>query len=211
MKSGHPARRAASLTTPLATATRMINARQPWRIAQEGNGYGGIMLEVTRRVDARPERVWAVLADGWLYPSWVVGASRMRAVGEQWPAVGRKLHHSAGLWPVVTNDQTVSLVSEPPHRLKLQAKGWPAGEATIEIVVEPQGDGSLVRIREDATKGPATLIPQPVRQILMAARNKETLRRLAYVAEQRAHPDNGDGPRPGSRDSRHESHIHGTS
>jgi len=169
------------------------------------------MLEVTRRVDVPPERVWAVLQDGWLYPSWVVGASRMRAVGESWPAPGQKLHHSAGLWPVVTNDQTVSLESEPSRRLKLQAKGWPAGEATIEIMIEPQDNGSLVRIREDATRGPATLIPQPVRQVLMAARNKETLRTLAYLAEHRAHPDSGDGPSAGSRDSRHESHIHGTS
>ena len=27
-----------------------------------------------------PSAVWAVLADGWLYPVWVVGAARMREV-----------------------------------------------------------------------------------------------------------------------------------
>jgi hypothetical protein len=27
-----------------------------------------------------PQAVFEVLADGWLYPGWVVGASRMRAV-----------------------------------------------------------------------------------------------------------------------------------
>src|SRR3954470_23100014 len=118
------------------------------------------MLEVTRRVDASPDRVWAVLEDGWLYPSWVVGASRMRAVGEVWPASGQRLHHSAGLWPMVVNDQTVSLESEPPRRLKMQAKGWPAGEATIELVIEPDGDRSLVRMREDVTRGPSLLIPE---------------------------------------------------
>ena len=35
---------------------------------------------VTRTVDAPAEAVWAVLADGWLYASWVVGASRVREV-----------------------------------------------------------------------------------------------------------------------------------
>jgi uncharacterized protein YndB with AHSA1/START domain len=168
------------------------------------------MLEVTRQVDAPPERIWSVLEDGWLYASWVVGASRMRAVGESWPAPGARLHHSAGLWPAVVNDQTVSLESEPPRRLKLQARGWPAGEATVELIIEPQGERSLVRIREDATRGPALLVPEQVRQVVIAARNKEALRRLAYIAEHRAHPDSGDGPRAGSRDSRHESHIHRT-
>ena len=37
----------------------------------------------TRAVDATPDQVWQVLADGWLYPLWVVGASRMRDVDEQ--------------------------------------------------------------------------------------------------------------------------------
>ena len=50
----------------------------------------------TRLVSATPEQVWDVLADGWLYPVWVVGASRMREVEDAWPAPGSKLHHSVG-------------------------------------------------------------------------------------------------------------------
>src|ERR671933_372953 len=107
------------------------------------------MLEVTRKVDAPPERVWAVLSDGWLYPSWVVGASRMRAVSDNWPDVGARLHHSAGVWPAVVNDETIVLESEPPRRLKLQAKGWPAGEATIEVRIESDGSECKVTMLED--------------------------------------------------------------
>jgi uncharacterized protein YndB with AHSA1/START domain len=166
------------------------------------------MLEVTRTVDATPERVWAVLADGWLYPSWVVGASRMRAVDDTWPTLGAVLHHSSGLWPLVTNDETVVLESDPPRRLKMQAKGRPVGEATIELRVERQGDRSVVTIIEDVTKGPATRIPERMRQTLIAARNKETLRRLAYIAEARAHPDSNGGPAAGSKDSLHQSQVH---
>ena len=40
-------------------------------------------------------------------------------------------------------------------------------------------------IREDARKGPATLIPSPLRQPPLVWRNTETLRRLAYLAERR--------------------------
>ena len=34
------------------------------------------MSTTTRTVSATPEQVWEVLADGWLYPLFVVGASR---------------------------------------------------------------------------------------------------------------------------------------
>ena len=35
---------------------------------------------VSRQVDAPARAVWDVLSDGWLYASWVVGASRVRDV-----------------------------------------------------------------------------------------------------------------------------------
>ena len=44
--------------------------------------------EVDCVIDADPAQVYAVLADGWLYPLWVVGATHMRQVDAHWPAVG---------------------------------------------------------------------------------------------------------------------------
>ena len=41
-----------------------------------------------RSTTATVDQVWAVIADGWTYPCWVVGASRMRAVSADWPAAG---------------------------------------------------------------------------------------------------------------------------
>ena len=41
-----------------------------------------------RSMNCSPEDVFAVLADGWLFPTWVVGASRMRDVDAAWPEVG---------------------------------------------------------------------------------------------------------------------------
>lgn len=166
------------------------------------------MYTVTRKVDASPEQVWAVLEDGWSYPSWVVGASRMRAVDDRFPAPGAKLYHSAGVWPAVVNDETLVLDSEPPRRLRLQAKGWPAGEATIELRIEPQGQGSLLTILEDVTRGPSRFVPPFVRQPAIALRNTETLRRLAYMSERRSNPGAADAPEAGSRGSLDESKIH---
>lgn len=43
---------------------------------------------ISRRVDAPAEAVWSVLADGWSYANWVVGAARVRDVDPGWPAQG---------------------------------------------------------------------------------------------------------------------------
>ncbi len=137
------------------------------------------------RIHATPEQVWEVLADGWLYPLWVVGATRMRAVEDGWPQVGTRIHHSAGVWPAVIDDETVSMAMDAPRRLELVAKGWPMGEAHVVIEVEATGTGSLVRIREDAVSGPGVLVPQVLRAPMLKWRNTETLRRLRYVVEGR--------------------------
>ncbi len=162
------------------------------------------MIEVSRVTHASPDAVWQVLTDGWLYPVWVVGASRMRDVEEAWPAVGSRLHHSFGVWPVVVDDTTQVLEAEPGRRIKLQARGWPAGEATVELVLTPLPDrgadagvGCRVTLREDATAGPGRFVPYPLRLAALYPRNVETLRRLAFIAEGRGHLDHPTGPATG--------------
>ena len=126
-----------------------------------------------------------MLADGWLFPSWVVGSSRMRSVDEQWPEPGSKLHHSFGVWPLLLNDETVVREWDPPRRAVISPKGWPVGEALVTIDVKPRGAGCVVRIQEKAQKGPATVIPTFLMDVYLHWRNVETLRRLAFIAEGR--------------------------
>ena len=133
-----------------------------------------------------PQDVFDVLADGWLFPSWVVGSSRMRSVDDAWPQVGSKLHHSFGVWPVLLNDETVVREWDPPRKAVISPKGWPVGEALVTIEAKPRRDGCVVRIQEKAQKGPATLIPDFLMDVYLGWRNVETLRRLAFIAEGRA-------------------------
>jgi uncharacterized protein YndB with AHSA1/START domain len=142
-------------------------------------------MVVKRRFNCSPEEVFAVLHDGWTYPVWVVGASRMRDVDDGWPAPGTKLHHSFGVWPLVIDDNTEVLEIQPGQRLVLEARGWPVGKARVDITVKADGDGSLVTIDEDVTDGLAKFVPEPVRVAGIDVRNRETLRRLAYLAEAR--------------------------
>jgi hypothetical protein len=144
---------------------------------------------VSRHVTAPPAAVWAVLADGWMYANWVVGASRVRDVDLSWPEPGSRLMHSFGLWPAVISDESLVLEAEPDRWLVVQAKGWPMGEARIELSIEdagaPQGDSCVVSIVEDAVTGPGVLVPPQVRQPIIAVRNKEAMRRLALIAQGR--------------------------
>lgn len=139
----------------------------------------------TRFIDATPDQVWSILADGWLYPLWVVGASRMRDVDDDWPEPGARLHHSVGSWPLLLDDTTHVIESSPGTKLTLRARAWPSGEAGVTLHLRPNGTGTEVVIEEDAESGPATLVPKVLRDPPLRWRNVETLRRLAYLAERR--------------------------
>lgn len=141
----------------------------------------------TRVVASPPDAVWAVLADPWLYPMWVVGASRARRVEGRWPEVGATLHHSVGGWPLLLDDRTEVLAVEPGRTIRLRARGWPLGEAVVELRLTPtpSGGSTEVTLLEDASAGPGRLVPKPVRTPVLAWRNTETLRRLAYLCERR--------------------------
>jgi hypothetical protein len=142
-------------------------------------------MQVDRFVPADPARVWRVLADGWSYPLWVVGATHMRAVDDGYPAVGTRLHHSVGVWPVQLEDRTEVMACEPQWLLELKGHAWPTGAARIRISLQPEPGGTRVVMDEHAESGPAVLIPGPVQQALLVPRNKESLARLDSIVRKK--------------------------
>jgi uncharacterized protein YndB with AHSA1/START domain len=133
-----------------------------------------------------PETVFRVFTDGWLYPLWVVGASHIRDVDKSWPAEGARIHHAFGAWPLMVRDTTTVLKSDPPHELVLQARAWPAGQARIELTVEPLREtGSRVTINEYPVSGIGAVLHNPLADKLLHRRNVESLARLAALAERR--------------------------
>ena len=139
---------------------------------------------ISRAAATPAEAVWAVLADGWLYASWVVGASRIRDVDADWPGPGSRLHHSVGLWPALISDHTEVEVSDPPHHLVLMAHAKAIGSARVDISIVPNGpEACTVTMAEDATGGLGRLVPMPARQVMILPRNHEALRRLVMLAE----------------------------
>ena len=147
------------------------------------------MAKVQRTVKTTPDRVFAVLADGWTYSDWVVGTVHVRDVDEAWPAPGAKLHHKAGPWPLSLQDSSTVLECEPGRSLTLLAGLWPLGEAKVRIDVEPLGTtASRVTMTEDFESGPLLFARNKINDLVLHRRNIESLRRLADIAERAKTP-----------------------
>jgi Polyketide cyclase / dehydrase and lipid transport len=141
------------------------------------------MSENEQQVEASPEEVFAILADGWTYADWVVGAARIQSVDPGWPQPGCSIRHSVGAWPLLIDDSTTVEERRQPEYLRLKVRAWPTGEGRVEFFVEPNGTGSLVRMREAPVSGPAKLLPRAITDPALCWRNTETLRRLRFLAE----------------------------
>jgi hypothetical protein len=149
--------------------------------------------KVDLEVSASAAAVWSVLGDGWLYPLWVVGATHMRDVDATWPALGARLHHSVGVWPVQLRDTTVVRAVEEGRRLELEARALPVGTARVVLELTPLGpDRCRVSIYEYVKSGPGRMVPTALQAPFIRARNTESLERLADIAVHRAE-SRGDG------------------
>jgi len=142
--------------------------------------------ETRKVIDTTPERIFAVLADGWSYASWVVGAAHIRDVDAGWPAVGSRIHHKVGPWPLQLNDQTTVRAMEPDRLLELDARMWPIGKAIVRITLEPVSAASTrVTMAESIVSGAGHLLPEAVQTVLLRPRNAEALERLSDIAVHR--------------------------
>ncbi len=143
-----------------------------------------MVIEVTRTVRASIDQVWAVLADGWSFATWVVGVVGVRDVSVDWPREGAVLHADVGSWPLLLSDETTVLRCTPSTELVLRASAWPLGEATVELLLTPvERYGCTIVLREDATAGPGWLAPYPLRAAILGPRNVESVRRLGNLAD----------------------------
>jgi uncharacterized protein YndB with AHSA1/START domain len=139
------------------------------------------MATVSTRIPAPPDRVFAVLADGWIYSGWVVGTSHMRAMDADWPDVGSKLFHASGVWPAVVNDETEVEAANPGSSLVLLAKARPFGLARVTIQLQPDGDGTTVTMHEEPVAGPGKWLHNRATEALLTRRNTESLARLTAL------------------------------
>jgi Polyketide cyclase / dehydrase and lipid transport len=142
---------------------------------------------VERVIAATPERIFAVLADGWSYSDWVVGTTHIRDVDPGWPAPGTRIHHQAAAWPLSIKDTTVAVLCEPPYELLIRPRLWPLGAFTVWMSLTPLNERQTkVVLREDFAPGPMRRLSTKLNDMLLHIRNEEALRRLEDLAVRRA-------------------------
>jgi len=147
-----------------------------------------VVATVTATIRVTPAAVHAVLADGWAYAGWVVGASHVRAVQADWPAVGSRLFHASGTWPLIMEDHTQVEEVDPGRRLVLLAHGGSLGDARIDLSLVPDGPDTRVTLVETPVAGPGKWFHNPVADAVLARRNTEALTRLGCLAERPTTP-----------------------
>lgn len=144
------------------------------------------MSRTVAYIPAAAEQIFAVITDATTYADWVVGAKEIRAVEPEWPAPGAGFHHTVGVGPLSTRDETRVRELDPPRRLSLRARAWPAGEAHVTLLLEEAGAGTRVTMLEEPVSGPGRWLHNPVMDAAIHARNSVSLRRLARLATARS-------------------------
>ena len=140
------------------------------------------MSRTVAYIPASPAQVFAVLTDAHTYGDWVVGTKEIRSVDADWPAPGSGFHHTVGVGPLATRDETRVRALDPPRRLSLRARAWPGGEAHVTLLLEEAGTGTRVTMLEEPVSGPGRWLHSPVMDATIHARNTVALRRLARLA-----------------------------
>lgn len=130
----------------------------------------------------KPEDVFDHLLDPWRYPEWLLGASTMRGVDDDWPEVGSRFHHRVGFGPLKINDRSKILEIEPPTRLVLHVRASPAIQAIVTFTVEPTAEGSILWLQEDPAMKAGRIL-RPVLDPPTHVRNKASLGNLADLME----------------------------
>ncbi len=146
------------------------------------------MATVSCSIKAAPHEVFAVLSNGWAYSNWVVGTSYVRAVEAEWPAVGSRLFHASGVWPMILRDETQVEQMTPDERLVVTARGRPMGEARVEMTFAADPVGTCVTLTETPIKGLGRWIHNPLNEAVLVRRNVEALARLTPLVERPTRP-----------------------
>lgn len=140
------------------------------------------MAQVKKWVPAKPQDVWAILADPRGYAFWVVGSHDVPEADASWPAVGATFRHVQGQGPVKLSDTTTVQAVDPLRRLVLEVRVRPVLTAIVELELRAERGGTCIAIDERINGGALRVLPRFLTSPLLALRNADGLRRLAAMA-----------------------------
>jgi uncharacterized protein YndB with AHSA1/START domain len=141
-------------------------------------------------VDAPVESVFDTLTDPHTYPEWLAGAKHIRAVDDEWPAVGSRFHHQVGIGPLRIDDDTEVREIARPNRLVLEVRARPIGRGKTTFSLRQDGAGCTLTVEEHPITTPLRVLTDPVLDAAIHMRNEGSLKRLKRFVESRSanHP-----------------------
>jgi hypothetical protein len=139
-----------------------------------------------RLIQASPNEVWKILADGSRYAEWVVGTSESRPVRGQWPQRDAAIRYEVRLGPVQLANETVVRHCEEGVRLELEAHAGALGTARIAIELRQWGEHCLVIVDEHPLQGAGGRLHNIGFEVLIQLRHRAMLARLAHLCESEA-------------------------
>ena len=139
------------------------------------------MAHNSREIDASPREVFAVLADPWTYPEWLVGTVDVRDVDHNWPSPGSRFHHTVGVRPLVILDVTEVREVEPGRSIVLSVRARPVVAAEVSFRLVGDDDRCVVSVEEEPSLRILGNLVRPAMDPIIHVRNHHSLRRLERV------------------------------
>lgn len=136
-----------------------------------------------RYIAVSPSSVFEVLADARQYGYVVAGSKEIRDSDPRWPRKGAEFHHTVGYGPLSVKDTTQVVEVDSPQMLRVIAGAKLLGKAEVTFELEEHDGGTRVTLVEDPLVPKVAYPLTPPVHLLTRLRNKETLRRLAEIAE----------------------------
>lgn len=143
---------------------------------------------VTNRLDIRatPDEVFDVLADGWNYAAWVVGAKTIPHVDPGFPAAGSCFQNRVRNGFRGIDGVTEVVTANRPRTLRLRASVGRVAAADISFELEPISGGTSVTMHESPIGDRPFSVIGRRSAPLLRVRNAECLWRLKCVVEERS-------------------------
>lgn len=143
------------------------------------------MAFTSREIAASVSDTFRVISDPTTYPDWLVGASHIRDVDDQWPAPGSRFHHRVGVGPVSLPDHSTVLDFEPDRMLRLMVKARPFLSAVVTFRVTGDHERCVVTLEERMANRIIRYVARLVADPLIHVRNHHSLKQLGRVVEAR--------------------------
>lgn len=143
------------------------------------------MAHNCREYPVPPAVVWDVLIDPHTYPDWLIGTEAIRAIDDDWPAVGARFHHRVGVGPLAIPDHSEVLHIEPRQELRLTVRARPFISAVAMFRLVGNHNASMLSLQEEPTLRILGNLVRSVMDPSIHIRNHQSLRRLAEVIERR--------------------------